>query len=64
MFMSALSALLTACQVGFWSRGVGSGKYAVTRMLTVLPVPGAPWFAFCGLLGKLSKASVYSGFAS
>ena len=37
-----LSALLTACQVGFWSRGVGSGKYAVTRMLTVLPVPGAP----------------------
>ena len=31
---------------------VGTGKYAATRTLTVLPAPGAPpWFALTGLAG-------------
>ena len=36
----AFSRLLTSCQVGFWSYGVGAGKYDGIRTLTVLPVPG------------------------
>ena len=34
------------------SFSIGTGKYAATRTLTVLPAPGAPaWFAFTGLAG-------------
>jgi len=59
--MSTLRALLTACQVGFSSYGVGDGKYAATSELTVPPDPGASWCALNVVLGKFSYASLYSG---
>ena len=35
---SAFIALLTDCQAGFWSTGVGGGNSAIDMILIVLPV--------------------------
>ena len=47
----AFSRLLTSCQVGFWSNGVGAGKYEGIKTLTVLPVPGGSATALKEVVG-------------
>src|SRR3569833_554292 len=47
----ALSALLTACQAGFWSKGVGGGNRPIVRALSVLPAPGGASTDLNGLAG-------------
>ena len=50
----AFSRLLTSCQVGFCSYGVGDGKYDGISTLTVLPVPGGSVIALNEAVGYVS----------
>src|SRR5919202_636622 len=47
----ALSAVLTACQAGFCSNGVGGGNSPIVMALKVLPCPGASATDVLGLTG-------------
>src|SRR6185503_11862430 len=59
----ALSCLLTSCQAGFCSSGVGGrGRNALVKISTLLPLPGGvAGSALTGLAGYLLKPSSYSG---
>src|SRR5262245_4800697 len=61
---SAFNALLTACQPGFWSSGVGGGKSWIDIMLTWPPLPGTSGTDLSGWAGYVSKPSLYCGPAA